>query len=319
MTLFLFLLVALLVGGVGTVGTLHAVGEIDLPFLRRAKGDPNAGKVAIPVSAVDVPAYTAISRDHLWDGNTGGLRMMYVEPDQVKPEMILDVSKIIGRVVAREKLAGYAFQEKEFLPPGTRPGLVAGIPPGKRSMTLEVNKMKGIQSLKMGDRFDLVATLPVDEKGASRFESVQMVTTAQQVTGQKRATVRVLAINGVVVSPVTVRLVPYASDSLLGGASMKTRPVQEVVLALEPVEVAAVTEAMATGHEIMCVARSGHPDDHKIKTVLPDVPHPEMQVIEVIQGGRRVLKTFPKISVPLAAPAPQAVVPASGTEASKSR
>ena len=71
---------------------------------------------------------------------------------------------MIGRVVNHEKQANYAFRETDFLPPGTRPGMVAGIPPGKRSYTLEVTKIKGIQSLKAGDRFDLLATLPVDDK-----------------------------------------------------------------------------------------------------------------------------------------------------------
>ena len=47
--------------------------------------------------------------------------------------VISDFSQITGRVVDHEKPPRYPFTELDFLPKGTRPGLVAVIPPGKRN------------------------------------------------------------------------------------------------------------------------------------------------------------------------------------------
>src|SRR5689334_16322949 len=130
-TLFLFLLFALVVGGAGTVGTLQATGQIDLPFFRRPPANTHEGEIAVPISAADIPAYTMITRDHLLDGETGALKVLWMKKENVRAEMLTDISKIIGRVVNHEKQPGYAFRATDFLPEGTRPGLVAGIPPGK--------------------------------------------------------------------------------------------------------------------------------------------------------------------------------------------
>jgi len=322
-TLFLFLLVALLIGGAGTVGTLQATGHIDLPFFRRPAADTHVGMVAVPISAHDISSYTMITRDHVWDGETGSLRVLWMKPEDVKPEIYTDLSKIIGRVVRREIAAGYAFREKDFLPEGTRPGMVAGIPPGKRSFTLEVNKIKGIHSLKAGDHFDLLATLPLDDRMASRMpENMHVVSGAHQVVPEKRATVKVIAHNGILVSPKTVRLIPVTSESLfVSGTGRGTRPVEEVIFALEPEEITALSQALAINAEVMCAARSGHPDDAKFKTVTPELPHPPMTVVETMSSGRRALATFPQplpdAKRPAAAATSSGVVPASGTVAPK--
>ena len=47
--------------------------------------------------------------------------------------IIIDPSKIIGRVMAHEKPADFAFTEEDFLPFGTSPGIAGGTPPGKRA------------------------------------------------------------------------------------------------------------------------------------------------------------------------------------------
>ncbi len=316
LTLFLFLLFALLVGGAGTVGTLQATGQIDLPFFRRPKLNTHEGEVPVPVSAVVIPAYTMITRDHLYD-ETGVLSVQWVKQEDLHPEMVTDISKIIGRVVHRDKQTGYAFRQRDFLPEGTRPGLVAGIPPGKRSFTLEVSKLKGIHSLKLGDRFDLLATLPVDGLSARLPENTKLVTSHNQVVPQKSATVKVIARNGVVVSPVTTRLIPVTSDSLISGSTRGTKPIQEVVFALDPEEITALTEAMVINADIMCAACSGHPDDAKMATLTPELPPQPMTVVETIQGGRRQLNTYP---LPQRRPEPTTsggVVPASGTTAPK--
>ena len=76
------------------------------------------------------------------------------------------MSKILGRVTAREKPAGYAFKERDFLPEGTSPGVVGGTPPGKRAITLDASKLKGVHDLNEGDHVDLLASVSVDMPGA---------------------------------------------------------------------------------------------------------------------------------------------------------
>ena len=78
--------------------------------------------VQIPMCARPIPAYTKITRDYLFDPKTGQWASVYLPPKEVPKGVILDVSKILGRVMAREKPAGYAFKEEDFLPEGTRPG-----------------------------------------------------------------------------------------------------------------------------------------------------------------------------------------------------
>src|SRR5207237_8746574 len=78
---------------------------------------------------------------------------------------------------------------------------------------------------------------------------------------QKQATVRVIVQNGLIIEPMTTRGVPMYQSSLVDGAATHTRPVQEAVLAINPEEVALLTEAMAVESKITTIPRSGRPDD----------------------------------------------------------
>jgi len=55
--------------------------------------------------------------------------------------------------------------------------------------------------------------------------------------------------------------VPTTSTSLTRGTTTRTLPVQEMVIALEPDEVAPFMEALSVEAQITCLARSGRPDD----------------------------------------------------------
>ena len=61
------------------------------------------------------------------------------------------------------------------------------------------------------------------------------------------------------VTPARTRNVPVSSSSLTQGTTTRTVPVQEIVIAVEPEEVALLNEAMDLKYEITCVARSGRP------------------------------------------------------------
>jgi Flp pilus assembly protein CpaB len=247
------------------IGALWATGVID-PLAPFRKEPPSLkGMVQIPVSAVVIPAYTKITRDHFWNPKTGSFATLTVRQEQVSQEMIGTMSQIIGRVMDHDKPVGYAFTESDFLPKGTRPGLVAGIPPGKRAMRIPLEKIPGLAGLLPGDRFDLVSTLPIDIGGAGiaggGIYGKQLEVQARMANLQKQATVRVVVQNGNIVQPVTTRQVPVANSTLTSGLIVRTKPVQEVVIAVGPGEVAHLTEALAVGADVACIPRSGRPED----------------------------------------------------------
>jgi Flp pilus assembly protein CpaB len=282
------------VAAVGSVGALWAAGAIDLPFFSRKTGLA-PGMVALPASpsSVTIPAYTKITRDLLFDARTGDFAYIAWPADKVPEAAIRDINQVLGRVLDHDKPGGYVFTENDFLPKGTRAGMVAGIPAGKRSLTLEAEKLSGIHGLRIGDHIDLLSSVPIDmTKGGSRLTG-GLATQAQMATMQKRASVRVLAQDAVLVTPVTTRMKPLTSNTLKG-AQTKTIPVQEVVIAVDPSEVAPIHEAMAADIHVMCVARSGLPDDPGPESITPGSdPLAEVKIVDAITGSKREYLVMP--------------------------
>jgi hypothetical protein len=287
-------------GVVGTVGTLWATGKIELPFLNRKKppsGGP-PGTSAVPVTARAIPAYTRLTRDHFWDTNKGAFAVMYLYPQEIRPGTQTNLNEMLGRVLAFDKAAGYVVNEKELLPKGTRAGLAGGVPPGKRALVLEAAKIAGIYGLRTGDHLDLVASAALDTKGgagAGRLPGGALVASAGALEPRtaKRATVQVLAQDAVLVSAVTTRDVPVTTSSLTQGMRVTTKPVQEVVIAVDPEEVPGITEALAIDAAITAVARSGRPEAPRQEKGILLPAKPGVTVVETIRGTKRTTLVFP--------------------------
>ena len=138
---------------------------------------------------------------------TGGqeFSVIFLDPERLQDNVLTNINDIRGRVLGRDKPAGFVFTESDFLPRGSREGLTAGIPPGKRAMRVDATQVKGVYGLRRGDRFDIVATLPID---SSAFRGNQIGGTygaqfdlmAKLNNLQKQATVKVVVQNGVVVA-----------------------------------------------------------------------------------------------------------------------
>jgi Flp pilus assembly protein CpaB len=245
------------------------------------------GLVAVPIPMARIPIYTKITRDHLWDPKNQRFAAIYLPPEAVMKEMIVNRSEILGRVLNHEKQPGYVFTEADFFVKGMREGIVAGIPPGKRAIRVEATKVEGLYGLQPGDRFDLVASLAIDASGRGGGGQAfniggaygqQLALQARLSNWQKQATVRVLVQNGMLVEPLTTRQVPFFSNTLTQGGITRMRPVQEIVIAVDPDEVAKLTEAMAVDAKISTVPRSGHPDDPKNSVT------PELQPVNPFTG-----------------------------------
>jgi Flp pilus assembly protein CpaB len=268
---------------VALLGALWGFGLLDMSRFKTPERS-TVGLVAVPTPAKTIPAYTRVRRDHLWDPRNNRLAVVYLPPRAVTPEMLVNIPDVIGRVLDHEKEPGYVFTEADFLPKGTREGLVAGIPAGKRAVRVPAEKVEGLYGLHAGDRFDLVATMPIDESrgGGSAFNFAgvygqQMALQARLSNWQKQATVRVMVQNGVIVEPMATRQIPTFQNSLTQGGGVRMRPVQEVVIAIDPEEVARFSEAMAVEARIWMVPRSGRPGD-------PDRLTPDLNPVSPFTG-----------------------------------
>jgi Flp pilus assembly protein CpaB len=300
-------------------------GQVTVPFTdpprvisfaaeeQEQEWQPAPGDVAIPVSGRQISAYSKVTRDDLWDLRKQNFSVVWLPEDKVSDVVIRDINKIVGRVLAHEKRAGYGFSDGDFMPEGTRPGLVGGIPPGMRAMRVQLDQVRGLYGLNPGDRFDVVAAIAVEGDAADHLKryggvySDRVALEASLGALSQQATVRVIVQNGIVVTPVQTVEIPVASASLTRGRSNRTRPVQEVVVAVQPAEVAALTEAMTVDADLAVIPRSGHPDDDSTSVTPSSTPRSPfstsegdsgstgMQLVESIGGRTRELVPVPEI------------------------
>ncbi len=292
----------LLVGGVGTVAALGAMKIIDLQrlaFWSRPKTYPKDW-LEIPICVRPIPAFTAVSREQV--------EWLHVAPeDRAKyaaTGIMLKFADVRGRVVARQHLAGFGFTESDFLPKGSSAGIAGGTPPGKEAITLEVaaSKLQGVHDLREGDHVDLLASIPVEMPGgqhAGNHPGFNVVSTPDMAMLPKQGLVRTLVRDGVVIKPVTLRNKPISSSSLTQGTMSRTVPVEEIVIAVEPMEAKRLSEAIGLQYEITCLARSGRPEPspaspnasaNKSKTAIADTdlnPFAGTRYVEVMVGDKR--------------------------------
>lgn len=310
------LLIVLGVLGLAAAGALW-VGAGSLPFFDRvvraeddAPAGPGPGQVAVPIAMSPIPAHTRITRDHLLRPGTLEVATLYLDAERVEQMgMLTQAGEILGRVTDGAKPAGYTFRESDFLPAGSRPGLVGGIPPGMRGLTVEAEAIRGLAALEPGDRFDVLAAQALEGGNAAGGMQLSGVFAAQAraeasfAGGTRRARVDVLVQNGVVVEPLRTRQVPVSSASLTQGLTTRTKPVQELTIALRPEEVAPLMEAMAVGSELSCAPRSGRPDDPLDNDTPPLEPEPPswlggaggagLSLVDRIDGGQRRMVPVP--------------------------
>lgn len=174
-----------------------------------------AGKIAVPVSARAIKAYARISRDDVLDATRMRSRSSTSDATKLGDAVVItDFAKVRGRVLAKDKSAGYVFSENDFLPEGTRAGLVAGIPAGKRGVRVELGQVPGLYGLNPGDRFDLMATLPIDTaKAQQQLQQLggvvgRAAALTAGLSGSKQASVHCVVQNGVMISGVEARNIP---------------------------------------------------------------------------------------------------------------
>lgn len=254
----------LIAGGIG--GTLWASGF----FEQKSTPISREGQVAFPALARPVRAYDAITRDDLINPQTRQLNVTWIPEAQASSALLRNLSQIIGRVVTRDKQAGYVLTERDLFPKGTRPGIAAGIPPGKRSVTVTIDAVPGLELLHQGDLFDLLVVLPERDEPESNVEQAALlggIKPPDTRSGQlaRQTGTKPLVIGGMMVAIThgKNRSTDGAQGLVVPPAGSRTARTPQMIatIAVDPVEVAPLTEALGLDLNLYCVARSGHPED----------------------------------------------------------
>ena len=258
------LLVGLLVPtvAVGAIGTLWAFGQIDLPFLSRGNRIPE-GYVRVLVSARKIPAYSKITREDVFDAKIGDFASIPVPRTTVTSDVLTDYGQIRGRVINHEKPAGYVFKEEDFYPKGTRAGLAAQFHPESGPCCSRCRRSREFTASKWAITSTWSRRFRSKCRKAEGWESSTADFRPKRRWHRCRSwrTCAVLAQDAVLLTPVTARQKPTVSKSISQGTTVRNIPVEEVVIAVDPDEVAPVTQALATEVNVMCVVRSGQPGD----------------------------------------------------------
>jgi hypothetical protein len=288
----LLMLLLILIGAIAAVGTVWFLGEGRLfgrnepqqvvakepaPAPKAPKID-KSGKIAVPVSAREIGAYSAVQTEDLIDAKEKDFAVRSVDPAKAKQNgWVTDINEIRGRVMARDKGVGYAFSEADFMPKGTRPGPAAAIEPGTRGVWIEPKQVQGIDSLRRGDRFDLMAMVRVRDARPTAGSSPE-VQAAQADTKAWQSSKRVLVNNGKVIVPTPI--------------DPTRRQNTKIFVQVAEAEVNDLSDALAVNAEIVCYLRSGQPGASGSDLPEPVRPAPT-DTIEVIQGGKTTTVQLP--------------------------
>jgi flagella basal body P-ring formation protein FlgA len=125
------------------------------------------GMVPVITTATSVNAFSALTDENLMDESTGRLHFYYFPPDKISEEWITEPAKLYGRVVARPLRRGSLITENDLLPPGTRPGISAGLQSGMAGMSLSKSNVQGFENLSVGDRFSILTKVPGEVTASS--------------------------------------------------------------------------------------------------------------------------------------------------------
>lgn len=295
----LLMLLLVLVGAAGAVGTLLLLGDGTLfgkksPGVQaREKDEDHEGKVGVPLSVRVIDPYETVTREDLINPQTKDFLVQWVDKEKVAQNgFITDPMQIIGRVTRREKKVKYAFTEADFMPKGTRPGPAAAVEAGMSGIAIDPAQIPGFEFMGINDRFDIVATQKVDSKAAStdpRFSTPE----ADRAKAEEKAwdtTSRILASDGKVIQPLSL--------------DPAKRKGQKVFVQVKVSEVGPLTEALAVGAKLSASFRGSAPGAGDTDLPTPAAA-PKLEQIQVIQGGKTTT-----ISVPATPPTDDAAQPA---------
>ncbi len=294
------LLSILIVAGLGLVlyGVANSMGWLSSSPERVAGKPSREGRVAVPRTLMSLKAFEKVRREDVYDRKLADESYFWLPKETVdkNPDWVTDLDQIINRVMARDKGKDFVFKKSDFLPEGSRTGIIAGVPEGKQGFFLDVEKIPGLRFLKQGDRFDLIASLPkTSEESATEYG---ILMGGVKVRGNKPIPVdgiRLLVKGGYLVALTTDRSMTTQGGLELSNASgsgrvSAGRREERVAIAIDPEEAIPLTQALGDELKIHMVAQSGQAIDAEVKVA-------EFDADELISfpGNSVEIKAFTKI------------------------
>lgn len=279
--------VALLVGlGAAGYGVANYYGLFD--SREKVVEKSRKGLVPVPRSLVALKAFEKIEREDVYDRALGDESYFWLPKEQVDahPEWVTRVDQVIGRVMARDKRAEFVFSDKDFLPEGSRTGLSGGVPDGKQGFFLEAQQIPGLRLLKIGDRFDLMASLP--EESANAGAEYGLLVGGIKALGNKPIPlngVRLLVQSGMMIALTNGKAMTTQGALEFDQADSRGRPTasqkeEQVAIAIDAEEVVPLTQALGAKLTIHAIARSGQKNepDSSVDELAGLVPFPAAAV-----------------------------------------
>ena len=283
----LLVLLLVLLGAAATVGTLAVLGKLDLTAfgIARAGGKQDAaldrtGKVAIVVATRPIPRFTRVTQAHLVDPKTGTLKIVWSDEESAKKNGFLSKNDILGRVMAKAKIAGYPVVESEFLPAGAQDNWTSGVPEGMRGLTFDVARIQGIATLKEGDRFDLMAVHASNAKSTTGVPKGTYL--APGIGGTQKELEGWLSTSRIVVHGAEVIIAAPALPPPGAPRSASKAP-REVHVAVPEDEVTTLMRVLPLEVEITAIVSSGRPDVEQSELVQPPQPAPS-RTVQILSG-----------------------------------
>ncbi|MCH1494286.1 MAG: hypothetical protein L7U72_03575, partial [Rubripirellula sp.] len=179
-------------------------------------------------------------------------------------------------VLRSDKKQDWVFQQKDFLPEGSRVGIVGGIAEGRQGFFLSSEDIPGLRFLRKGDRFDLLASTKREDSAITSEYGLLM-------GGVKVLAGKPIPLNGVRILAQDAEVIALTTDSFMttqGGLKLNETALQQnrsrasnqkehVAIAIAPEESIPLTQALADGVAIHMVTRSGQePIDHNEQELL---------------------------------------------------
>jgi hypothetical protein len=288
-------------GGLITYAGLSYFGFISRDATQQtsqATPPDRTGMVRVWKSQRNLTALSRVTREDVVDqSRPEDDRVFWMERARVEanPGWILDHNKIIGRVLAKNKEADLVFQEKDFLPEGSRTGISAGVPDGKQGFFVDAEKIPGLQLLNMGDKFDLLASLPEEAQAKPEAEYGLLAGGIKVRAGKPipLSGVRQLVQDAQMVAITRGR--DMTTQSVMGLPEEESRArrndlTTQITIAIDPEEVVPLTQALAAQRTIHCVARSGQ------KLEEPKSRQQELAGLVPFPASSRSLTAFSRIT-----------------------
>jgi hypothetical protein len=252
--------------GVCFYGVASSMGWLTTDSQNKLSSRPSReGMVRVPRSLLPLKAFEEVGRESYYDLKLGDDSYFWLDKADVEanPDWVTKVDQIKGRVMAHDKDKDFVFKKSDFLPEGSRTGIIAGVSEGKQGFFLDVKEIPGLRFLKQGDRFDLIASIPKASQDSTTEYGLLMG--GIKVKGNKPMPtngIRLLVKGGSMIALTTDRSMTTQGGLELNsvdgsGKSSLSQKDERVAIAIDPAEAIPLTQALGDQLKIHMVAQSG--------------------------------------------------------------